>query len=175
MFRSRWLYFLAALVFVTAGTNSGCAQDDIASLRRQLEELRKENSSLRDENSDLRREIRELKARKKSGDGVDPSSKDEIVGKIWEITGTGGGGGKWTARFLAHNGKIYFDSPEKPMLGTYTEKGPEVRVEVFNSHNDAANGTYKLIQINKDPPTYTGRLTNKKGSIFDVKLRMLQD
>ena len=111
----------------------------------------------------------------KPGDGVDPSSKDEIVGKVWEITGTGAGGQKWTGRFLAHNGNIYVDSLETPKLGTFTEKGPEVRVEVFNHKNDAANGTYKLIQISKDPPTYTGRLTNKKGSTFSVQLRMLQD
>jgi hypothetical protein len=175
MFRSRWLYFLAALVFVTASASSGFAQDDVASLRRQLEELRKENSSLRDENSDLRREIRELKARMKPGDGVDPSSKDEIVGKVWEITATGGGGQKFTGRFLAHNGNIYVDSLETPKLGTFTEKGPEVQAEIFNHKNDAANGTYKLIRIGKDPPTYTGRLTNKKGGIFPVQLRMLRD
>jgi hypothetical protein len=175
MFRNEGCIFLLLLVFVTTNVGSGFAQDDIASLRRQLEELRKENSSLRDENSDLRQEIRELKARNKPGDGMDPSSKDEIVGKVWEITATGAGGKKFTGRFLAHNGNIYVDSLETPKLGTFTEKGPEVRVEIFNHKNDAANGTYKLIQISKDPPTYTGRLTNKNGLTVPVQLRMLQD
>ena len=175
MFKFRFVHLFAILAVATTGIASSFTEDDIASLRRQLEELRKENSSLRDENSDLRREIRELKARMKPGDGVDPSSKDEIVGKVWEITATGGGGQKFTGRFLAHNGNIYVDSLETPKLGTFTEKGPEVQVEIFNHKNDAANGTYKLIQISKDPPTYTGRLTNKKGGIFPVQLRMLRD
>ncbi|MBL8815688.1 MAG: hypothetical protein JNL58_06635 [Planctomyces sp.] len=150
--------------------------DEIAALKKELQELRTENRSLREENRSLREEIRELKSGSQRGDGVDPSAKDQIVGKVWEITATGRGGKRFgPARFLAHNGNIYVDSLDNAKIGTYTEKGPNVRIDVFNSSKTEVNGIYTLIQISKEPPTYTGNATNTKGVVFRVQLRMLND
>lgn len=166
----------AFLVNPGSANGFGSDEDEIVSLKKELQELRNENRSLRDENSSLRKEIRELKAGAKSSDEVDPSTKDQIVGKVWEITATGRGGKRFgPARFLAHNGNIYVDSLDNAKIGTYTEKGPNVRIDIFNSSIAEVNGVYTLIQISKEPPTYSGNATNTKGATFRVQLRMLND
>lgn len=167
---------VSLLMISLVAVSVNAAEDDVVSLRRQLEDLKKENAALRAENVDLRREIRDLKASRKDSDGVDPSSGDSIVGRVWEITATGRGGKQFgPARFLAHNGSIYIDSLDNPKIGKYTEKGPNVRLDVFNAPVPEVNGVYTLIQIGKQPPTYTGNATNTKGTTFRVQLRMLND
>lgn len=168
--------FLGLTACARLMADDGADPKVISALRQELEELRSENRSLREENSVLRKENRELREASKRSDTSSGESKDQIVGKIWEITATGRGGKKFgPARFLAHDGNIYVDSLDNPKVGTYTEKGPNVRVDIFNAKMAEANGVYNLIQISKVPPTYTGNATNTNGVTFRVQLRMLTD
>ena len=128
------------------------AEDDLTSLQMQFEELKKENAALRQENIELRKELREMK---KKSDATQPSgeSSDNIVGKTWEIIATTSAGKRFGPfRFLAHEGNIYVQDLEKPRIGYYTEKGANVRVDITNAENPAANGVYTLIQIGKSRP-----------------------
>lgn len=171
-----FLVVLGLTACVRLDADEGGDPKVISALRKELEELRSENRSLREENSALRRENRELREASQRGDAPSSASKDQIVGKIWEITATGRGGKRFgPTRFLAHDGNIYVDSLDNPKVGTYTEKGPNVRVDVFNAKMAEANGVYNLIQISKVPPTYSGNATNTNGVTFRVQLRMLTD
>lgn len=165
---------LLSLTYMPTGTLMA-AEDDVAALKKQVDELKKENTVLRQENLELRRELRELK---NASDGSKPSGEpaDAIVGKIWEIVGTDNSGKRYGPfRFLAHDGNIYIGDLKKPRIGYYTEKGPNVRVDVTDAPSPAGNGVYNLIQFSKSPPTYRGRMTNTSGHTLRIELRILED
>lgn len=151
------------------------SEDDVATLQKEIKELKQEIETLRGENMALRTELRKLK--KQAGESKTPDEPtDAIVGKIWEIVATDQSGKRYGPfRFLAHDGNIYVGDLEQPRVGYYTEKGPNVRIDVTNSKYPAANGVYSLIHFSKSPLTYRGRLTNVKGHYLDIELRIIED
>lgn len=140
------------------------AADDVDSLKREIELLKKENDL-------LKKEVEQLKSQLKSK--TPAKADDEIVGAIWEITFVNDAGKTLaTTRFLASDGKLYNN---KKQLGTYTDKGTQVRLDVTSSNDERGNGVYTLVPFNKEPVTYRGVMKNTKGGEAKVFLRVIQD
>jgi hypothetical protein len=173
----RSLLGLVGVVVLALGSLASAAgADDLETLKREVELLRRENELLRKENDLLKKEVEQLKA--KSGAKTAPGStsdkpKDEIVGILWEISFlTKDGQVIGAGRFLAADGFLYGNEKR---IGTYTEDGPRVRIDITTSLADRANGVYNLIQIEKNPPTYHGNMKNTRGEEAKVRLRILRD
>lgn len=169
---------LVTTIILTNMSLAASSEDDLAKLTAEIELLKEENTLLRKENIELRKEIKELKERVNTDpDAKMERSKDEVVGAAWEISFTDKAGKRFGPfKFLAQNGQIFAESTEERRnIGTYTETGAKVRIDVTNCDNKAANGVYSLIQIKRDPPTYSGSLTNTQGNKFKVDLRILVD
>jgi len=156
-------------------------EDNLASLKEQVALLKEENKLLRTENIQLRKEIQQLKSSNSGATSKPDRGKeepaDEIVGAIWEITGQDKTGKRYGPfKFLAQEGAIYgWNDVERRKLGTYTEKGASVRVDITNHENKAANGVYRMVRANRNPPTYSGQFVNTQGHSLKVDLRIIVD
>jgi hypothetical protein len=160
---------------------SAPVEDDLASLKQQVISLKEENKLLRTENIQLRKEIQQLKssnsgATSKSDRGKEEPT-DEIVGAVWEITAIDKAGKRYGPyKFLAQEGAIYgWNDVERRKLGTYTESGANVRIDVTNHGNKAVNGVYRMVRISRNPATYSGQFVNTQGNSFKVDLRIIVD
>jgi hypothetical protein len=172
---------MAVAVLLCDLVYSAPLEDDLASLKQQVASLKEENKLLRTENIQLRKEIQQLKS-SNSGATSKPDrgkeeSTDEIVGAIWEITAQDKTGKRYGPfKFLAQEGAIYgWNDVERRKLGTYTEKGAEVRVDVTNHENKAANGVYRMVRFSRKPLTYKGQFVNTQGHSLTVDLRIIVD
>lgn len=158
-----WNVLCVCAIFFGASISSHAA-DDADSLKREIELLKKENAL-------LQKEVEQLKAQLSGKTPVRVA--DEIVGIIWEITFVNDAGKViGTTRFLASDGKLYSD---KKQIGTYTDKGTQVRMDVTSASNERGNGVYNLVQFNKEPPTYRGVMKNTKGGEAKIGLRVVKD
>lgn len=162
-------------VFCLAAQLSAAAQDDSASLNKQIALLKQEIDLLKREVEILSKENASLKEQEivRKGDQKVPGTVGEINGIIWEISGYGKSGKLLgTGRFLAANGKLYTKDKE---VGVYSDKGDRSRCEVTGHDNPALNGTYNFLRRQIDPPSYEGTARNRQGQEFKVKLRIVQD
>ncbi len=156
-----WLCVCAMFAGAVSPTH---AADEVDLLKREIELLKKENDL-------LKKEVEQLKSQLKSKTPAKPD--DEIVGAIWEITFVNDAGKTLgTTRFLASEGKLY---TSKKQIGTYTDKGTQVRLDVTSSNDERGNGVYILVPFNKNPVTYRGAMKNTKGGEAKVTLRVIQD
>ncbi len=163
--------FIALLTLCVAFAFSATSIADDAS---ELTELRNEVKALRSEIAALRKERDELKSQlTKGATNSSPRLEGELNGIQWEITALNKEGvAIGSTKFYAQDGKIYKDGVE---LGTYVDAGNNARMDVTKSPLDKFNGTYSLMRVKNDPPTYTGTFKNKLGAEVKVLLKALID
>jgi hypothetical protein len=164
-----WSVLLIVLLFSLPG--AVVADDETKALKKQIATLQKELDLVRRERDLLQKELDQLRSSK-----GEPSAKrpeGEIIGIVWEIDIFRPDGSVYsTQKFLASEGKIYFDARE---IGAYTETGNRVRIDVTKSSVDRANGVYELLRTSNQPPLYHGRFRNKKGENPKIQLRVVKD
>ncbi len=147
------------------------AEDTVDSLKQQVAALQREVNLVRRERDLLQKEVDQLRAGKAESGAKRPEG--EITGVIWEIDVIRPNGSVFaTKRFLAAEGKIYMDARE---IGTYTENGSRARMDITRATDDRANGVYELLRTSNNPPTYAGRLRNKRGENPQIQLRVIKD
>lgn len=160
---------MIGLLISTSGALS--ANDEVEELKKQNAALKKEVELLRRERDLLQKELDQL--RPKKGETTEKRPEGEIIGVAWEIDVYRPDGTVFTTqKFLAAEGKIYFDARE---VGTYTENGNRVRIDVTRSTSERAIGVFELLRISNKPPIYAGRFRNKKGENPKVQLRIIKD
>lgn len=163
------LKFLLVLFISSIGTAHG--EETVDSLKKQIALLQKEVDLVRRERDLLQKEVDQLRAGKGEPSGKRPEG--EIIGIVWEIDVYRPDGSVFvTEKFLAAEGKIYLDARE---IGTYTENGNRVRIDVTRALNDRANGVYELLRTSNQPPRYGGRMRNKRGENPKIQLRIIKD
>ncbi len=163
---------LIVLIGLHIGFVDGVRSDDtVDSLKKQIASLQKEVDLIRRERDLLQKELDQLRPSKSEESEKHPEGN--VIGVIWEIDVFRPNGTVFsTQKFLAAAGKIYLDSRE---IGAYTENGNRVRIDITNSPVDRANGVYDLLRTSNQPPTYHGRLMNKKGENPKIQLRIIKD
>lgn len=165
----RSLFILTGLFLSSMGTVYG--DETVDSLKKQIAALQKEVDLVRRERDVLQKEVDQLRATK--GESSEKHSEGEIVGIVWELDVYRPDGSVFTTqKFLAAEGKIYMDARE---IGTYTENGNRVRIDITRAGSDRANGVCELLRTSNQPPTYAGRLRNKKGENPKIQLRIIKD
>lgn len=165
---------LCALFFLP---HFAACEDDVQALRGQITELRQQLTELRREFDSLRREFKAEGTKGEKPLTTDkPSAKSDegqLIGIAWELDVLKPDGSVFvTTRFLAADGKLYHESRE---VGTYTEQGNRVRMDILRNVGDRALGVAELLRTSNKPPTYHGRFTNKQGENPKVRLRMILD
>ena len=121
----------------------------------ELEQLRREVAALRDEVAQLRKERDALRGElKKSRPTKEDRPEGELNGIQWEISAINNKGiAVVAATFYAQEGKIMKDGKA---IGSYTDAGNRARMDITAAPSDKANGTYSLLRVKNDPPTYSG-------------------
>ena len=163
------------LTGVPFGATLSAQDETIASLKSENESLKSELETLKKEIEALKRENAKLKAMSGNSDEKTEKDSDEgsLIGKLWELDTLKPDGTVFsTVKFFAADGKVYFDSQE---VGTYTERGTRVRLDITKNVGPRVIGTAELLRISNDPPLYQGRFTNKRGEKPVVKLRAIAD
>lgn len=159
------------LILFLSSTGTARGDETVDSLKKQIAVLQKEVDLLRRERDLLQKEVDQLRAGKGEQSGKRPEG--EITGIVWEIDVYRPDGSVFTTqKFLAAEGKIYNDARE---IGTYTENGNRVRIDITRASNERANGVYELLRTSNQPPTYGGRMRNKKGENPKIQLRIIKD
>jgi hypothetical protein len=171
-------YLVAFYVSLAIG-NLARADDDAASLKREIDSLRREVDLLKRERDKYKKELDQLKATMSTSDnnpkesGSSKSPEGEINGIVWEIDILNDDGSvNKSIKFLAAEGKIYHDFRE---VGHYSEKGNRCRIDITNSLAANANGFGELLRTSNNPPLYHGRFKNKAGVEAKVRLRIVKD
>lgn len=160
-------------VFALAGSNSlVIAQDssEIAELRKEIAALREELTQVRKERDELKDQLKKLQPGTAKNS---ERSEGAFNGIQWEITLLDGqGAAKASTKFYAQDGKIFKDGME---VGNYTDAGNRARMDVTKAASPRAIGTYNLLRVKNDPPTYTGTFKSSEGFEAKVILRAILD
>lgn len=157
-------FIVAVLLSVPSSADDA---SEIAELRNEIKALRSEVAALRKERDDLKRQLT------KGSGSSSTRPEGELNGIQWEITALNNEGvAIGSTKFYAQDGKIFKDGIE---FGTYVDAGNNARMDVTKAPSDKFNGTYTLIRVKNDPPTYTGTFKNKLGAEVKVLLKALID
>lgn len=161
------------LTFLLSSTGTAWGQESVDDLKQQVVRMKKELDLIRRERDLFKKELEQLRPTFTKKEANEKGPEGEIIGIVWEIDVLRSDGSVFvTKRFLASEGKIYADSRE---VGSYTETGNRVRIDITNSPVERANGVYELLRISSRPPTYAGRLRNKQGENPKIQLRIIKD
>lgn len=165
-----FLFFTPFSMSVVAQENSlEALKKENELLKKEVELLKKQIELLKEENSRLKTQA--------GGTGNGNTNKEgdggAFIGKLWELDTLKPDGSVFsTVEFFAADGKVYFDKRE---VGTYTERGTRVRIDITRNVDARALGTAELLRVSNDPPMYQGRFTNKRGENPIVRLRAIVD
>jgi hypothetical protein len=158
------------------GANLIAQEDRIESLKRENELLKREVEILKKHAEVLKEEIDRLKSltpESKRGNTEKKPDEGSLIGIVWELDTLKPDGSVFsTVKFLAADGKVYFDSHE---VGTYSERGTRARIDITKNVDARALGTAELLRVSNKPPMYQGRFSNKRGEKPIVRLRAVID
>lgn len=158
-----------ALMFCFALPSLAKADD-----KAELDALREEIKALRAEVTALRKERDELKAKLGTSKTEENSNPEGALnGIVWEISALNKEGVVLGAtNFYAQDGLVMKDGKQ---IGTYVDAGNKARMDVTKTGSTKFNGTYNLIRVKNDPPTYSGTFKNQRGEEIRVLLKTVID
>ncbi|MCY2981137.1 MAG: hypothetical protein NTU79_20935 [Planctomycetota bacterium] len=158
------------------GANLFAQEDRIESLKRENELLKSEVEILKKHAEVLTQEVDRLKSLTRETTKSNTEQKTDegsLIGIVWELDTLKPDGSVFlTVKFLAADGKVYFDSRE---VGTYNERGTRVRIDITKNVDARALGTAELLRVSNKPPMYQGRFSNKRGEKPIIRLRAVID
>lgn len=160
---------LIALMFCFTLSPLTLADDksELAALREEVKALRAEVTALRKERDELRAKLKNSKTEEHS------NPEGALNGIQWEISAINKEGvALGSTTFYAQDGKVMKDGKE---IGTYVDAGRNARMDITKTGTPKFNGSYKLLRIKNNPPTYSGTFKNQQGQEIRVLLKALID
>jgi hypothetical protein len=110
------------------------------------------------------------------------TAQDNIVGAVWEITyrpepvARKKPQNPVVRRFRATpDGKVFQASAKE--IGTWKGNDDDVTMTINDQGGESTrfSGTYRILKIRKDPPTWRGTFTNPRGREIPVGIRLIRD